>query len=73
MTTQDAEPLFTVVAGNPTASELAAVTAVLGAVAEEASSSAKQSEPVSNEWARSQRLGRSPLVPGPGAWNRAIR
>ncbi len=66
-------PIFTVVAGNPTPTELAAVTAVLTALTEEASATAVPTEPVSDEWARSQRVGRKPMVPGAGAWNRVIR
>ena len=64
-------PVFSVVAGNPDETELAAVTAVLTAVAEEASGQRMQANDRSpNAWAQSQRTLRSPIVPGPGAWNR---
>jgi hypothetical protein len=58
-----------VVAGNPTAEEIAAATAVLAAlVAERANSEAEPLEPIQSAWQRSQRGIRGPIDPGPGRW-----
>jgi hypothetical protein len=58
-----------IVGGNPTASEVAAVTAVLAGVLEEISGrvEAETERPVS-AWSRSQRPIRTPLHPGAGLW-----
>jgi len=60
---------FTVVAGDPTPAELAAVTAVVGAVLEEiASDSELAAVPGVSAWQRSQRPIRGPVTRGNGAW-----
>ena len=66
----DAAPVsFTVVAGDPTPAELAAVTAVVGAVLEEiASDSELGAVPGVSAWQRSQRPIRGPVTRGHGAW-----
>ena len=62
-------PAITVIGGNPTASELAAVTAVIAALAQEQSDDDRSaSEPTTSAWQRSQRSLRPALEPGPGAW-----
>ena len=66
-------PPFTVVAGKPTPSELAAVTAVLTAMVEESTNEAPRRSAVASEWSKSARSGRSQLTPGPGSWNRQSR
>ncbi|WP_375164255.1 acyl-CoA carboxylase epsilon subunit [Paenarthrobacter sp.] len=63
-----AEPMFSVVKGEPTAEELAALAAVvvsLGVRQEEASS-----KPNVRHWVRRQQLRLDP-TPGPGAWKRS--
>ncbi|VXB78767.1 conserved hypothetical protein [Arthrobacter sp. 9V] len=63
-----AEPLFSVVKGEPSAEELAALAAVvvsLGAPQETASS-----KPSVRHWVRRQQLRLDP-TPGPGAWKRS--
>lgn len=59
---------ITVVAGNPTATELAAVTAVLSAMADEVAGRRLLVRPSSNAWQRSRGTRRAPLYPGLGAW-----
>ncbi|MBC7724673.1 MAG: acyl-CoA carboxylase subunit epsilon [Burkholderiaceae bacterium] len=64
-----AQPGLTVLGGNPTATELAAVLAVIAAVAEELGDDASVSTAVAQSaWQRSQRPIRGPLRPGAGAW-----
>jgi len=66
-------PDFRVLAGNPTPTELAAVTAVLSAMVEEADGRRMPvATPARNAWSLSQRALRRAIVPGPGAWNRQI-
>ena len=63
-----AEPLLSVVKGQPTAEELAALTAVVlslgGAVQADAD------KPPVRHWVRRQQLRLGP-TPGPGAWKRS--
>jgi hypothetical protein len=60
---------FSIVAGNPTPEELAAVTAVLAAMVEELEDGARrEGAPPVSAWQRSQRAIRRPLNPGAGAW-----
>jgi hypothetical protein len=60
---------FTIVGGNPTSAEIAAVTGVLSAVLEElAEEHTRATVPVISAWQKSQRGVRSPLQRGPGAW-----
>lgn len=60
---------LSIVSGNPTPAEIAAVTAVIASRLEEIDDDAQQE--VANRvsaWQRSQRAVRSPLSPGFGAW-----
>lgn len=62
-------PEITVIGGNPTAVELAAVTAVVTALAQEQRDDDRiTSGSAVSAWHRSQRSLRLPLAPGPGAW-----
>ena len=64
------EPTFTVLSGNPTPVELAAITAVVTAMIDEAENRREpRAEARANAWAQSQRRLRREIVPGPGAWN----
>jgi hypothetical protein len=69
----DATPDFRVLSGNPTASELAAVTAVLTAMVEDSDGKRMPvADPSRNAWSLSQRTLRRAIVPGAGAWTRQI-
>jgi hypothetical protein len=58
-----------IISGDPTPAELAAVTAVLGAMIEEAESSQRQSaRRGQSAWQRSQAPIRQTISPGFGAW-----
>ena len=57
-------PLLTVVRGEPTAEQLAALTAVIAARA--AADAGDEPAPVAPLWGRPQL--RAPLSPAPGAW-----
>lgn len=60
---------FTVVAGDPTPAELAAVTAVMSAVLEEiATDHAAAAAPAVSAWRRSQRAIRTPITRGMDSW-----
>jgi hypothetical protein len=60
---------FTVVSGDPTPAELAAVTAVVGAVLEEiASDHARHGAPDVSAWQRSARAIRTPITRGIDTW-----
>jgi hypothetical protein len=62
-------PEFSVVAGSPGPAELAAVTAVLGALLEQLGDERAQvGRSAPNAWERSQRPIRGTLATGPGAW-----
>jgi hypothetical protein len=67
------EASIRVVAGSPSAEELAGVTAVLAALeAEEAAAAARRTiQRGPSGWQESQRSLRAPLHPGPGRWGRA--
>jgi hypothetical protein len=58
---------FTVISGNPSPEELAAVTAVIEAMIEEQGDDARRGRGMS-AWQRSQRSIRETLTPGYGAW-----
>jgi len=67
--TDAAATSFTIVAGDPTPAEVAAVTAVLGAALEEiASDRERASTAGTTAWQRSQRAIRTPIVRGHDAW-----
>lgn len=67
--TPDATPRFSVIAGNPSPAELAAVSAVLSAAVEEQGDLAPDADPSrQSAWQRSQRGIRTPLTRGAGAW-----
>jgi gamma-glutamyl:cysteine ligase YbdK (ATP-grasp superfamily) len=67
-TSSDAAELR-IISGDPTPSELAAITAVLSAMIEEAESSRRQSaRRGQSAWQRSQQPIRQTLAPGFGAW-----
>ena len=60
---------FTIVAGDPTPAEVAAVTAVLGAALEElASDRERNAASGPSAWQRSQRAIRTPIVRGHDTW-----
>ncbi|KNH15354.1 hypothetical protein ACU18_17395 [Arthrobacter sp. ZBG10] len=63
-----AEPLLSVVKGNPDAEELAALTAVVLSLA--AAGPERPSEPAARTWVRRHQLRLAP-TPGPGAWRRS--
>jgi Acyl-CoA carboxylase epsilon subunit len=57
------------VGGNPTAEEIAAVTAVLSATVEELAAERDGAAPIGPDaWQRSQRGLRGTITPGYGAW-----
>ena len=66
---------LTVVAGQPTAEELAALTAaVIGVLAARAAGGrAAAARRPAGGWADRARLLRAPLAPGPGGWRRSAR
>jgi hypothetical protein len=61
-------PAFSVVRGQPTAAELAAVVVVLGALAGRARGGQPARPPARPEWSSRARLMRPAPVAGPGAW-----
>jgi hypothetical protein len=63
---------LTVVAGHPTAEELAALTAAVTAVLA-ARAAADRAGRQAGGWADRARLLRVPLAPGPGGWRRSAR
>ena len=65
-------PLLEVVAGQPTADEVAALTVALSAVlaARQRAASRRQA---TGGWADRSRLLRAPLRPGPQGWRRSAR
>ncbi len=56
-----------ILAGDPTAEELAAVTAVLAAALDQLAAENRRRDPVPSGWDRSVRSPRHPLTPG--AWS----
>ena len=65
----EASSQITILAGDPSAAELAAITAVVTALAEELSDdSLLEAGSSQTAWQVSQRALRQPLLPGPGAW-----
>ncbi|MEW1805204.1 acyl-CoA carboxylase subunit epsilon [Pseudarthrobacter sp. NPDC080039] len=63
-----ATPLLSVVKGQPTAEELAALTAVVLSLGGESAVPART--PAVRHWVRRQQLRLAP-APGPGAWKRS--
>ncbi|MDT0194556.1 acyl-CoA carboxylase subunit epsilon [Arthrobacter sp. AB6] len=63
-----AEPLLSVVKGQPTAEELAALTAVVLSLG--GAEQAETENPPVRHWVRRQQLRLEP-APGPGAWKRS--
>jgi hypothetical protein len=63
-----AAPLFSVVKGNPTPEELAALTAVVLSLGP--GETAGAGKPSVRHWVRRQQLRLAP-TPGPGAWKRS--
>jgi hypothetical protein len=62
-------PQLRIITGDPTAKELAAITAVLGGMIEEAETNQRQSARRGQSgWQRSQVPIRQTLAPGFGAW-----
>jgi hypothetical protein len=61
-------PLLSVVKGNPTPEELAALTAVVASLSAPAAPAPEK--PSVRHWVRRQRLRLDP-TPGPGAWRRS--
>jgi uncharacterized protein (DUF1800 family) len=60
---------FSIVAGDPTPAEVAAVTAVLGAALEElAGEHERDAASAPSAWQRSQRAIRTPIVRGHDTW-----
>jgi hypothetical protein len=75
VTAHENPPHLVVVRGEPTAEELAALTAVLSARAAAARAAAEApAEPApASGWRDRSRGLRSPLRPGPGAWRLSLR
>jgi hypothetical protein len=63
-----AAPLFSVVKGQPTAEELAALAAVVLSLG--GAETADSRKPTVRHWVRRQQLRLAP-TPGPGAWKRS--
>lgn len=64
-----AAPSFSVISGNPTPAELAAVTAILSAAIEEAKTTGRRTEERGlNAWQLAQRPIRASLNRGVGTW-----
>ncbi|WP_309106947.1 acyl-CoA carboxylase subunit epsilon [Arthrobacter sp.] len=63
-----APPLFSVTRGDPTAEELAALTAVVLSLG--GAEQAEPTKPTIRGWVRRQQLRLAP-TPGPGAWKRS--
>lgn len=63
-----APPLFSVAKGDPTAEELAALTAVVLSLG--GTEKAEPAKPTVRGWVRRQQLRLAP-TPGPGAWKRS--
>jgi hypothetical protein len=66
--TPPAAPLISVVKGQPTAEELAALTAVVLSLG--GAEAADSRKPTVRHWVRRQQLRLAP-TPGPGAWKRS--
>lgn len=71
VTAEIADPLgLRVISGDPTAQELAAVTAVISGVVEEIADARELAAPVAgSQWTSRSAALRQPLAAGRGAWN----
>lgn len=67
-TPEPASPLLSVVKGQPSAEELAALTAVVLSLGSADAATARK--PSARDWVRRQQLRLAP-APGPGAWRRS--
>lgn len=67
-TPEPASPLLSVVKGQPSAEELAALTAVVLSLGSADAAAARK--PSARDWVRRQQLRLAP-APGPGAWRRS--
>jgi hypothetical protein len=68
--------MFSVVAGHPTAGELAALTAVVAATLaarQRVAAAQAAAGPAPSAWLDRAALTRAPLHPGPDAWRRSAR
>ncbi|GAA5195183.1 hypothetical protein GCM10023346_24430 [Arthrobacter gyeryongensis] len=65
---EPAQPLLSVVKGNPTPEELAALAAVVASLG--APEETETPKPSTRHWLRRQQLRMDP-TPGPGAWRRS--
>jgi hypothetical protein len=61
----DSRPRLTIVSGQPTPEETAAVTVVLTVLL---SQPAPEARPVPTQWSARSRFLRAPVTPGRGAW-----
>ena len=68
LTPEAAAPLFSVVKGEPSAEELAALTAVVLSLG--VTDAPDAGKPTLRHWVRRQQLRLAP-TPGPGAWRRS--
>ena len=67
-----AQPLFSVLAGNPTEEELAALAAVVMGLLADDGASGTAPESARRTWHRRRMLRLAPK-PGPGSWRRSFR
>ena len=61
-------PLVTVVCGEPTAAEIAALTVVVDALVRRSGRRAEPGRPAGSRWGARDQSMRPQLRPGPGAW-----
>ena len=66
-------PLLSVVRGEPTTDELAAVTIVLAAMAHRSAQPAASAGRPSSAWSAREQMLRPPVFAGPGAWRASGR
>jgi len=68
------QPLLSVVRGEPTAAELAAVVALIAGRRRAGAALARETRPAPasrSEWSLPSALMRTPITAGPGAWRRS--
>jgi hypothetical protein len=66
-------PLVTIVRGEPTDAELAALSVVVDALVRRESKPSAPEGPAGALWAAKRQLMRPQLHPGPGAWRASVR